>query len=50
MKEEASMREVICVSVVGGWQSAYKDTMETFGPEFHALGELWCWQNAHLFD
>jgi hypothetical protein len=43
------MREVICLSVLTGWQSAYKDTEETFGPVFGSVNQLWDWQKDNLF-
>ena len=43
------MVEIICLSVAGGWQSAYKDTNETFGPVFRKINDLWHWQRDNLF-
>lgn len=43
------LREINCVSTVGGWQSAFKDTDITFGPSFHKIQDLWAWQRDNLY-
>ena len=35
---------MICASVVGGWQSKIKGTDELWGPTFHNIQDLWKWQ------
>ena len=40
--------DVICLSIVGGWQSAFGKTNETFGPVFRAIQDLWTWQAVCL--
>jgi|LakMenEpi03Aug12_release.lakeMendotaPanAssembly.Ray.scaffolds.fasta_scaffold5368495_2 hypothetical protein len=43
------LREICCVSVVGGWQTGFKDTTITFGPIFRSVGDLWNWQAVNLY-
>ena len=38
--------KIMCLSVVGGWQSCYGLTGETFGPTFHKIQDLWAWQKT----
>ena len=35
---------MICASVVGGWQSKIKGTDELWGPTFNNIQDLWKWQ------
>lgn len=41
-------RIIISKSVINGWQSAYKDTGETFCPAFNKATDLWKWQHDNL--
>ena len=43
-------KDIVCLSVVGGWQSAFKDTQVTFGPSFHKIQDLWTWQAANIYN
>ena len=43
------LREINCISVVGGWQTAFKDTNIMFGPVFNKIQDLWAWQRANLY-
>ena len=48
-KEKHMLREINCVSTVGGWQTAFKDTNITFGPSFHKIQDLWDWQRENIY-
>jgi hypothetical protein len=37
-------RAIISLSVLTGWQTAYKDTEECIGPSFNKVTDLWKWQ------
>jgi hypothetical protein len=41
--------ELSSVSVVGGWQSAIKNTPYVFGPIFRHVQDLWAWQRANIY-
>ena len=43
------MIEIVCISVVGGWQSAIKGSDVTFGPAFHKIQDLWSWQRENIY-
>ena len=43
-------KDVCCVSVLGGWQSAFKDTDITFGPVFNKCSDLWQWQADNIYS
>lgn len=43
------LRDICCSSVVGGWQSSFKDTSVTFGPVFNNIQDLWMWQRENLY-
>lgn len=43
------LRGICCLSVVGGWQSAFQDTSVTFGPVFNKIQDLWAWQRENLY-
>ena len=40
--------ELICASVVGGWQTAIKATGYRFGPVFNSIHDLWEWQRENV--
>lgn len=44
------MVKFICVSVLGGWQSAVSVNNENtpFGPIFNKMTDLWAWQRENL--
>lgn len=43
------MVEFCCISVLGGWQTAIKNTGYRFGPVFNRIQDLWAWQAKHIF-
>jgi len=45
----AQTRDIICLSVLGGWQSAFRGTDITFGPVFQNTNDLWKWQAENLY-
>jgi len=42
-------KDIVCLSVVSGWQSAFKDTEITFGPSFQNIQDLWNWQAKNIY-
>lgn len=42
--------EFCCLSVFGGWQSAFKSSGTLFGPVFNSTIDLWQWQKKHLTE
>lgn len=49
-KEKLMLREINSVNVLGGWQTAFKDTDITFGPIFNKIQDLWIWQRNNLYS
>jgi hypothetical protein len=45
-KEDTTMTQTVCRSVVGGWQSFNPDMGGLFGPVFNKTTDLWAWQGA----
>ena len=43
------LRDICCLSVAGGWQTAFTDTDVTFGPVFNRVQDLWAWQKTNLY-
>ena len=39
-----------CLSVLGGWQTAIKDTDQILGPVFNKIQDLWNWQKENLYS
>jgi hypothetical protein len=45
------MKEFFCISVINGWQTAFKDengATWAFGPAFNKVNDLWAWQKNNL--
>jgi hypothetical protein len=36
--------KIVCLNVLGGWQSCIQGTDATFGPVFNSITDLWNWQ------
>ncbi len=43
------LRNICCLSVVGGWQTAFEGSEVTFGPVFNKIQDLWAWQSENLY-
>ncbi len=43
------LREINCVNVPGGWQTAFKGTDIFFGPVFNKIQDLWAWQRDNVY-
>lgn len=44
------LRQIGCLSVLGGWQTHFVGTEVTFGPVFNRVQDLWDWQKANLYQ
>lgn len=40
--------ELMCVSVIGGWQTGIKGTAVLLGPVYNDVCDLWRWQRDNI--
>ena len=45
-----TLKNIVCLSVVGGWQSAFFGTEITFGPVSNSVADLWRWQSQNIYQ
>ena len=44
------MVNILCKSVVGGWQTCVTETGYLFGPVFNSIQDLWNWQRINMYS
>jgi hypothetical protein len=42
--------ELVCLSVINGWQTGIKHTDIKFGPSFNNLNDLFKWQKNNIYS
>jgi hypothetical protein len=47
-QEQHMLKDIVCMSVAGGWQSASNGTNITFGPVFKKCSDLLDWQAENI--